>query len=260
MRLPAAKRDGGATKQHEDSTVHTRCAVGRSRLDCHFHEPDYRARARDGDGAEVRRRTGVRCVSARVSHSQSDSRSVRRRCALFRIRAVFRCLSCGGRRKARPHGSQIWSARRFMLVVGLFCVAGMIFSPQLVWLFAPGYAAVPGKFELAVRMTRIMFPFPSAHSFSCASDGDVECFRQVRRAGDGLHVLQHWFRLFRTVAWILAGSADRHHSYRGHGVSALCWAECFSSLAASQPHVLPDFTSGSISIGVIPDCSRSFVS
>ena len=26
-------------------------------------------------------------------------------------------------------------------------------------LFAPGYTAVPGKFELAVTMTRIMFPF-----------------------------------------------------------------------------------------------------
>ena len=35
----------------------------------------------------------------------------------------------------------------------------MIFAPVLVHLLAPGYAAVPGKFELAVRMTRIMFPF-----------------------------------------------------------------------------------------------------
>ena len=46
-----------------------------------------------------------------------------------------------------------------IVVVGLVCVLGAIFSPQLVSLLAPGYAAVPGKFELAVRMTRIMFPF-----------------------------------------------------------------------------------------------------
>jgi putative peptidoglycan lipid II flippase len=35
----------------------------------------------------------------------------------------------------------------------------MIFAPLLVTTLAPGYAAVPGKFELAVNMTRIMFPF-----------------------------------------------------------------------------------------------------
>jgi putative peptidoglycan lipid II flippase len=46
-----------------------------------------------------------------------------------------------------------------IVVVGLFCLLGILFSPQLVWLLAPGYAQVPGKFELAVRMTRIMFPF-----------------------------------------------------------------------------------------------------
>jgi putative peptidoglycan lipid II flippase len=46
-----------------------------------------------------------------------------------------------------------------IVIVGMFCLVGMLFSPQLVWLLAPGYAAVPGKFELAVHMTRIMFPF-----------------------------------------------------------------------------------------------------
>jgi len=45
------------------------------------------------------------------------------------------------------------------LIVGSLCAAGVIFAPALVHLLAPGFAAVPGKFELAVRMTRIMFPF-----------------------------------------------------------------------------------------------------
>lgn len=45
------------------------------------------------------------------------------------------------------------------LFIGLLCVLGMIFTPQLVWLLAPGYAAVPGKLDLAVHLTRIMFPF-----------------------------------------------------------------------------------------------------
>jgi putative peptidoglycan lipid II flippase len=50
-------------------------------------------------------------------------------------------------------------ATAIIIVVGGLCAAGMIFAPGLVRLLAPGYAAVPGKFELAVEMTRIMFPF-----------------------------------------------------------------------------------------------------
>jgi len=46
-----------------------------------------------------------------------------------------------------------------LLVVGGLCALGLIFAPAIVHLMAPGYAAVPGKFELAVSMTRIMFPF-----------------------------------------------------------------------------------------------------
>src|ERR1700704_4997781 len=50
-------------------------------------------------------------------------------------------------------------ATALIIVVGSVCAAGMIFAPTLVHLMAPGFAAVPGKFELAVHMTRIMFPF-----------------------------------------------------------------------------------------------------
>jgi putative peptidoglycan lipid II flippase len=50
-------------------------------------------------------------------------------------------------------------ATAILVVVGGVCVLGIIFAPQLVSLLAPGFHGVPGKFELAVRMTRIMFPF-----------------------------------------------------------------------------------------------------
>ena len=46
-----------------------------------------------------------------------------------------------------------------IMIVGAFCALGVIFSPALVNLLAEGFHQVPGKFELAVRMTRIMFPF-----------------------------------------------------------------------------------------------------
>jgi putative peptidoglycan lipid II flippase len=46
-----------------------------------------------------------------------------------------------------------------MIVVGALCVLGIVFSPVFVNLFASGFHAVPGKFELAVQLVRIMFPF-----------------------------------------------------------------------------------------------------
>ena len=46
-------------------------------------------------------------------------------------------------------------ATALILVVSVICALGVIFAPQLVGLLAPGYASVPGKFELAVSMTRI---------------------------------------------------------------------------------------------------------
>lgn len=50
-------------------------------------------------------------------------------------------------------------ATAIIFIVGVICVLGMIFAPQLVDMLGSGFRGVPGKFELAVSMTRIMFPF-----------------------------------------------------------------------------------------------------
>ena len=46
-----------------------------------------------------------------------------------------------------------------VVIVGAVCAAGILGAPVLVHLLAPGYAAEPEKFKLAVTMTRVMFPF-----------------------------------------------------------------------------------------------------
>jgi putative peptidoglycan lipid II flippase len=51
------------------------------------------------------------------------------------------------------------TATALIVVVGAFCALGMVFTPELVRIMAPGFAAVPGKLELGVLLTRIMFPF-----------------------------------------------------------------------------------------------------
>lgn len=45
------------------------------------------------------------------------------------------------------------------VVLGVICVAGWIWAPQLVTLLAGGFAKVPGKLDLTVWLTRIMLPF-----------------------------------------------------------------------------------------------------
>jgi putative peptidoglycan lipid II flippase len=67
-------------------------------------------------------------------------------------------LSRGSRAEAARLSNLVGTV--VMVVVGLVCVAGVVFSPTLVGLLAPGWAtADPGKFRLAVTLTRIMFPF-----------------------------------------------------------------------------------------------------
>ncbi len=46
----------------------------------------------------------------------------------------------------------------FFTVSGLTLV-GILFAPRLVNLYAAAFKGIPGKFELTVQMTRIMFPF-----------------------------------------------------------------------------------------------------
>jgi putative peptidoglycan lipid II flippase len=50
-------------------------------------------------------------------------------------------------------------ATALILIVGMFCALGVVFSPVLVQILASGFHQVAGKFDLAVEMTRIMFPF-----------------------------------------------------------------------------------------------------
>jgi putative peptidoglycan lipid II flippase len=66
-------------------------------------------------------------------------------------------LAQKGRKEAAVLSNLVATA--LILIVGAFCVLGVIFSPVLVNLLAEGFHREPGKFELAVRMTRIMFPF-----------------------------------------------------------------------------------------------------
>jgi putative peptidoglycan lipid II flippase len=66
-------------------------------------------------------------------------------------------LASKGKKEAAELSNLVATA--IMLFVGFLCLLGIVFSPVLVNLMASGFHQVPGKFELAVKLTRVMFPF-----------------------------------------------------------------------------------------------------
>jgi putative peptidoglycan lipid II flippase len=46
-----------------------------------------------------------------------------------------------------------------VVVVGIVCLLGIFFAPEIVTVIAPGFIKSPDKFSLTVLLTRIMFPF-----------------------------------------------------------------------------------------------------
>jgi putative peptidoglycan lipid II flippase len=62
-----------------------------------------------------------------------------------------------GDRHAWDLANLILSAMIFLM--GIICVAAVVFAPAIVEVSNFGFHHVPGKFELAVRLTRILFPF-----------------------------------------------------------------------------------------------------
>jgi putative peptidoglycan lipid II flippase len=63
------------------------------------------------------------------------------------------------------------TATMILVIVGGFCALGMLLSPIIVNLFAPGYQAVPGKSELSASLVRTMFPFLLLLALSAQAQG-----------------------------------------------------------------------------------------
>lgn len=64
-------------------------------------------------------------------------------------------------REGRPAAIRVAAAalRSLAAVLCLAVLAGMLLAPWLVAVIAPGFTAVPGKFDLTVTLTRWLFPY-----------------------------------------------------------------------------------------------------
>ena len=93
----------------------------------------------------------------------------------FRIPNLFRDLfaegalsaafvTCFTQTLAREGEQRAWRlanlvVHALLVVVGVIVLLGIAAAPWVVDVIAPGFAAIPGKSELTVHLTRIMFPF-----------------------------------------------------------------------------------------------------
>jgi putative peptidoglycan lipid II flippase len=93
----------------------------------------------------------------------------------FRIPNLFRDLfaegalsaafvACFTQKLAREGEASAWRLANLVIhallvVVGGIVLAGIVAAPAIVGAIAPGFAEIPGKTELTVYLTRLMFPF-----------------------------------------------------------------------------------------------------
>ena len=90
-------------------------------------------------------------------------------------------LAEGGKPAARAFAEEAFAVLFAVLLA--FVVAGEVLMPWLMGVIAPGFGDEPGKYELAVDLTRITFPYLLFISLTALQGGSAERGRPVRGAG-----------------------------------------------------------------------------
>jgi len=85
------------------------------------------------------------------------------------VPVFMRQLAAGDKPSAWRLGSNVINA--LLVITGLLVLLGFVFARPLVNAFAADYAAVPGKLELTVMLTRIMLPFLTLVALAAAMMG-----------------------------------------------------------------------------------------
>ena len=125
-------------------------------------------------------------------------------------------LTGKGKREAAELSNLVATA--LVLVVGAVCAMGMVLSPQLVRALAPGFEQVPGKFELTVLLTRIMFPFLLLVTLAAQAMGQLNaCDRYGVPA-----LASTFFNVGSVVCGLALGYTVGRRSGRGLIVSMAC--------------------------------------
>jgi peptidoglycan biosynthesis protein MviN/MurJ (putative lipid II flippase) len=104
-----------------------------------------------------------------------------------------------------------------LAITALLSILGMIFSPVFVEIFASGFHAAPGKFELAVQLVRIMSPFLVLIALSGQAQGILYACHRFGVPAISLEPVQYRLGCVRADGGVLARAAYRHYDRAGHG-------------------------------------------
>src|ERR1700738_4023275 len=73
------------------------------------------------------------------------------------VPAYARIRSAGGAEPARLFADRIFTL--LFAVEAALLVVALVFTPAVIGLLAPGFSRDPGRFALAVELTRVTFPY-----------------------------------------------------------------------------------------------------
>ncbi|MBX2805675.1 MAG: murein biosynthesis integral membrane protein MurJ [Hyphomicrobiales bacterium] len=136
---------------------------------------------------------------------------------------LTRRLQEGGLRAARRFAEEALAMLMFMLLAA--SIAAEIAMPYLVTLIAPGFVGDPEKFDLAVLLTRITFPYLFCMSLTALSAGILTAMGRFAAAAAAPIILN----IVAIGAMIIAASLGMHN--RPEAAIILAWAVAFSGFA-----------------------------
>ncbi len=124
-----------------------------------------------------------------------------------------------------------------ILILGVICVIGAVFAPEVVQVISPGFDKYPDKFELTVRMTQLLFPFILFVSLAAVVMGILNSrhvFGIPASASTVFNIVSIAFGAVFAFGWSLpaGGLADwRHIEFGGPAIAGWCFGVLLGGLA-----------------------------
>lgn len=118
---------------------------------------------------------------------------------------------------ANQERKQVWRFasnifNTMFVFLGLLSVVGIIFAPQIVKLIAYGFGTTPGKQELTIALTRIMFPFILFVALAAWAMGILNSFKHFFIPA----IAPAFFNIFSIVVPVLS-----YKYFTGHGMEPI---------------------------------------
>ncbi|HUR43748.1 MAG TPA: murein biosynthesis integral membrane protein MurJ [Aestuariivirga sp.] len=107
-----------------------------------------------------------------------------------------------GERSAHVFALEVFSVLLAWLLV--FCAAAMAAMPLLMYVLAPGFSSDPAKFDLAVVLTQICFPYLLFMSLTALQSGVLNSLNRFTAAAAAPILLNLVMIASNVVAWLLA--------------------------------------------------------